>query len=98
MGLKKGQTNNPKGRKKGVPNKTTGTNRQILQAFLDKNLQKMQKEYNKLSSKDKLFFIDKVLKYTTPTLNSVEANLAIDYENISDEQLLRIVESSMKMK
>ncbi len=58
---------------------------------------KMQKEFNRLPAKDKLFFIDKLLRYTLPTLQSVDAKVDIDYDKISDDQLLRVLEQTMNL-
>jgi hypothetical protein len=73
------------GRKPGTPNKVTGNMRVQVGNFLSKNWYKVQKDFNKLEPKEKLFFIEKLLKYTTPALSSLEAK--IDYEKLSDEDL-----------
>jgi len=63
MGLNKGNTNNPNGRPKGKPNKTTEQIKEILINFIGKNIDDLQSEYDKLEPKEKLYFIDKLLKY-----------------------------------
>ena len=83
--MAKGKTNNPHGRPKGVPNKVTGDLRQSIQSFLDANWCNVQKEFDQLESRDKLLFIDKLLKYALPTLQAT--TLTTDLQTLSDEQL-----------
>ena len=85
MGQLKGNTGNPAGRPKGVPNKITGDLRQSIQSFLDANWCNVQKEFDQLESRDKLLFIDKLLKYALPTLQAT--TLTTDLQTLSDEQL-----------
>ena len=79
------------GRKAGAPNKVTGNMRVQVGNFLSKNWYKVQKDFNKLPARDRLFFMERLLKYTTPALSSLEAK--IDYEKISDQDLDRIIDS-----
>ena len=65
-GFKKGQSGNPAGRPKGTPNKTTEEIRTILQDFLSKNLDGIQESYESLDAKEKLTFIDRLLKHILP--------------------------------
>lgn len=78
------------GRKPGTPNKVTGNMRTQVGNFLSKNWYKVQKDFNKLEPKDRLLFIEKLLKYTTPALSSFEAK--IDYEKLSNEDLDLLVD------
>lgn len=55
------------GRKAGTPNKLTGEIKEILSAFLVKNIGDIQKRYDALDDRDKIYFIEKLLKYFLPT-------------------------------
>lgn len=90
MGLKKGTTNNPAGRKKGTPNKLTADLRQRINEVLENNWHTIEKDIKALEPKDRLLFIEKLLKYTVPTLQATSLN--VDYEKLSDEQLDRIID------
>jgi len=66
MGLRKGQTNNKAGRKPGVPNKTTEELRKLVQSFIEANIEDVQAQYDLLEAKDKLLFLEKLLKIVLP--------------------------------
>jgi hypothetical protein len=66
MGLKKGHTNNPDGRPKGTQNRTTQEIKQLFVEFLDKNIDTMQKDFERLEPKDRLYFIEKMAKLILP--------------------------------
>ncbi|WP_221175704.1 hypothetical protein [Rufibacter immobilis] len=65
-------TNNPNGRKPGVPNKVTTGMRERVNAFLDENFDIVQEDFKKLEPKDKLLFYTKLLSFGLPTLKAVE--------------------------
>jgi len=90
MGLKKGTTNNPAGRKKGTPNKITADLRQRINEVLDNNWHTIEKDIKALEPKDRLMFIEKLLKYALPTLQAT--SLSVDFEKLSDEQLDEIID------
>ena len=90
MGLKKGTTNNPAGRPSGTPNKLTADLRQRINEVLENNWHTIEADIKALEPKDRLMFIEKLLKYTVPTLQAT--NLNVDYEKLSDEQLDRIID------
>jgi len=84
MGLHKGKTNNPNGRPKGKPNKSTEELREIVQAFIENNLENLQVNFDLLEPKEKLMFLDKMLKMVLPQpLN--------DLEKLTDEQLQELI-------
>ncbi len=94
MGLKKGTTNNPAGRKKGTPNKLTADLRQRINEVLENNWQNIEADIKALEPKDRLMFIEKLLKYTLPTLQATSLN--VDFEKLSDEQLDKIIDELKK--
>lgn len=64
------RTNNPNGRPKGVPNKTTTELRSFIQAFIEKNSVNMQKDFEQLEASEKFRVLDRLLSYVLPKINS----------------------------
>ncbi len=85
MGLKKGQTNNRKGRPAGVPNKTTQQLRQQLRQFVDMNIDRLQKDFDTLEPKERLMFFEKIVKYCLPPP-------VPEIEMLTDEQINGLLE------
>ncbi|EHQ29004.1 hypothetical protein [Mucilaginibacter paludis] len=78
MGLKKGMTNNPAGRKKGVPNKVSTNLRMAVNKILDENWSTIQRDLKKLEPKDRLAFIEKLLSYSLPKLQATTIDATIE--------------------
>lgn len=85
MGLKKGNTNNPNGRPKGMPNKITRELREWISKFIDENRAQVQKDWMKLEPKDRIQAFQSLLKYVLPTLQSVQ--VTDDIDSLSDDQV-----------
>lgn len=83
----KGKTNNPNGRPKGTPNKVTAELRQKITDFVGANLKDIQKQYNELDANQKLSFLEKLLSYALPKLQSVQMDVTTDLNKLSDEQV-----------
>ena len=66
MGLKKGSTNNPKGRPKGVPNKVTKTVREVLKDFLQSEIKKLPQTCKDMTPYERSMFILKLIEYVIP--------------------------------
>jgi len=92
MGLKKGMTNNPNGRPAGSQNKSTVEIKNILTEFISKNIETLQNDYDSLEPKERLIFIEKLLKYIIPTKTTNE----IDISKMSDEEVDKLAESILK--
>ena len=90
----KGQTNNPNGRPKGIPNKVTTDLRQWITNFLEENREQIQEDWKALEPKDRIVLFEKLLKYALPTLQAT--SLTTDFERLTDEQLDTIIENLKK--
>lgn len=89
--MAKGKTNNPRGRPKGAKNKATENLKNIVEEFLKNNFKDLQRNYNLLSPKDKLLFIEKLLAYTLPKATN-NINVDILTENQIDNLINKINE------
>ena len=87
--MKKGQTNNPNGRPKGKPNKVTTDVKKFIETLVCNNLSKMERDINKLTPKDRLIIIERLLQYTIPKQQSVSVEAQIQAEYASLERLLK---------
>lgn len=80
MPFKPGQSGNPQGRKKGSKNKTPEQVRKSVQVFIEKNMKHIQADFDQLEPKDRLVFIERLLRHILPKpLNELE--------RLTDEQL-----------
>ena len=92
--MKKGHTNNPKGRPKGKPNKITQDMRGWLTAIIAKNRKQMEKDLKKLEPKERLQILEKLMQYVVPKQQAVSAE--IDLNKLTDEQLDAVVSELTK--
>jgi hypothetical protein len=73
--MKKGVTNNPNGRKKGVPNKATREAREAIAMFVESNTDKLQGWLDKIAEESPLAAFDRfmsVVEYHIPKLARTE--------------------------
>jgi hypothetical protein len=85
MGLQKGRTNNPCGRKRGSRNKVSKDLRQAITDFLEGNFCRVQENFNLMSPITQMkVFID-LLPYCLPRLSSTE--LKNDLDKLTSEQV-----------
>lgn len=90
MGLNKGQTNNPNGRPRGIPNKVSQNLRILITDFLDTEFPTVLNDFQDLQPKDRLKFYTDLLQYGLPKLQST--TLEIDFEQMNESQLDYIIE------
>lgn len=87
MGLKKGMTNNPNGRKKGIPNKSTQAIKDTLAPIISGQLDTLESDLQALkrdSIKDYIDAISKLLPYIAPKYSStnIEGEISVQAKQI----------------
>jgi hypothetical protein len=65
---KKGFTNNPNGRKKGVPNKSTNELRGLLQCFIEQHIETLESDFKSLEPYQRLTVLERFLKLVLPPM------------------------------
>lgn len=91
MAPRKGTTNNPNGRPKGVPNKVTASLREGVDAFVKNKWPEVDRIWKRLDDKDKLNFLDRMMRYVLPTLQSTTVETTIDL----DTQLAKLTDAEL---
>ena len=75
MGLSQGKTNNPAGRPKGTPNRIGAELRERVIAFVENRWDQLESDFDEVTPRERLIFIEKLMAYTLPKLQAV----AVDY-------------------
>jgi hypothetical protein len=89
MGLSKGVTNNPNGRPKGIPNKSTNDLRQWVGEFIEGQKEQILQDWQALDPKDRIMYFEKLMRYVMPTLTAT--TLQTDFDRMTDDQLDYII-------
>lgn len=87
MPFEKGKSGNAKGRKRGTPNKTTATAREIFNGILFDEMDYIRAALAKVRQKDSYKYLDlmsKLLAYYFPKAQTVDLN--VDFNQLTDEQ------------
>ena len=82
--FKPGTSGNPKGRRRGTPNKSTEELRELLKNFFELNFETLQSDFDKLEAKDRLFFMERLIRHILP-------NPLHELERLTDQQLDEII-------
>ncbi len=91
MGFKKDDPNiNRNGRPKGSRNKSTEEIKSILNGFISDNLEDLQEVYDSLEPKDKVSFLEKIIRYIIPQQKELKQN--IDITSLGEGDLDYIIE------
>lgn len=78
--MAKGHTNNPNGRPKGKPNKSTQTMKDWIVEFLSNNREVIESDFDCLDPKERLAFVAKLLPYVIPKMENQDAGLQDSYK------------------
>lgn len=73
------------GRKKGTPNKTTGSVREWIAGVIDSNREQMESDLQELEPKERLAMLEKLMQYVVPKQQAVSAN--VNFDQMTDDQL-----------
>src|SRR5262245_4531268 len=99
MGLRKGQTNNPNGRKKGSSNKTTMRTREFLINLLESQHDQIVSDLTWLEPYEHLTILEKLLAYVTPKMAANDVTVSVDKlsEEQIDELFKKLIEANEKL-
>lgn len=84
----KGITNNPNGRPKGVPNKTTTELREMITTLFESKYEDFTSALDELEAKDKVDAYIKIMGYVIPKKTETK----IDFNSLSDTQIDDLIE------
>ncbi len=79
----KGTTNNPNGRPKGVPNKTTTELREMITTLFESKYEDFTSALDELEAKEKVDAYIKIMGYVIPKKTETK----IDFNSLSDTQI-----------
>jgi len=91
MPFEKGISGNPLGRPKGSIDRSSQLLKECIKKFLLNEFEKIKKDFNQLSPKDRVRLYIDLLAYTVPKVQSVEFESG--FESLSDDQLDYIIEN-----
>jgi hypothetical protein len=92
MGLPKGRTNNPYGRKKLVPNKIGRGLKEKIREFVDSKFDELPGIWRQLSPRDKSMFLKELLPYLEAKLQAVQLSGEVEFKSLPENQIDEIVE------
>lgn len=89
MGLPKGRTNNPHGRKRGSRNKNLEDIRSFVEGLINDNRAQIKLDMANLEPEKRLQIWERMLSYVLPKLQAIEAKM--EFNQLSDEQIDTII-------
>ena len=98
MGLKKGMTNNPKGKPPGTLNKLSRDMKQTIHEFLTENWNEVVIEFHKLKGKDKLNFYKDMMQYDLPKMQAMAVSGELNFKEMPEEAIDRIADKLINRK
>ena len=98
MGLKKGMTNNPKGKPPGTLNKLSRDMKQTIHEFLTENWDEVVIEFHKLKGKDKLNFYKDMMQYALPKMQAMAVSGELNFKEMPEEAIDRIADKLINRK
>lgn len=94
----KGFSGNPNGRPKGSKNKKTETIRETFIDFVQKNLDRLQEDFDSLDAKDRFKYLFEMTKFFLPSLKAVEFGNVLDEMSEKDfETLINKLQEEYKL-
>lgn len=87
MGLPKGRTNNPSGRKRAVPNKIGRTVKEQIKLFVEAKMWELPMLWEKLTPKEKSQLLVNLIPYLEAKLQAVAITGEINFQTLSEQQL-----------
>ena len=87
MGLPKGRTNNPSGRKKGIPNKVGRTVKEQIKTFVEAKMLELPALWLKLTPKEKAQLLTNLLPYIEAKMQAVAVSGQIDFNSLSESEI-----------
>ena len=72
------------GRRRGTPNRTTAELKEALKAFVDRNIDQLQDDFDTLDAEKRLVFFEKIVRMVLPP--------PVNPDNLTVEQLEQLVE------
>lgn len=71
-----------KSKRKGIPNKTTSEIRERFSAIIDGNIEKYQKELEKLEGREFVSAFNQALEFALPKLQRIEQKTELEQNNV----------------
>lgn len=93
MGLKKGYTNNPKGRPRGSKNRSNTTFKQFLTGLIDGRRDQIEADLDSLQPRDRLMMIERLMAYCYP---KAQTDLRVNFDQLADAELDAIINHLIK--
>ncbi|TXF75925.1 DUF5681 domain-containing protein [Chryseobacterium sp.] len=94
----KGISGNPNGRPKGSKNKKTESIRETFIDFVEKNLDRLQEDFDSLDAKDRFKYLFEMTKFFLPSLKAVEFGNILDEMSEQDfETLINKLKNEYKL-